>query len=673
MEENRDQYWASAPETEIADRILDKVEKYFLYMSQSGRLDLLRRSWMYYYRPQMMQGSLVPAGQLGELTTISINDYRNLLMHLETMTLSQRVNFEPKATNTDIKSQSQVILAAGLLEYYLREKRMERFIKQSVKDGLMLSEGFVRAEWDANGGKVYGKTPTGAIVYEGDIKYSNYTPVTCIRDFTQARPYDAERDWAILEDFTNKFELAAKFPDLRDKIIENNIDALEAARNTILGFFNLDDSDQIRVHTLLHPPTPAMPQGRFTTCLDNGTVMQDGPIPYESTHVYRLTPDEQSGTIFGYTPAFDMLPIQEASDIVFSTAITNISTFGVQNILMPKGHDISTSTLSGGLNVIEYDPKVGKPEALNLTATAPEVYNFGETLGRKQQTIAGVDSVTRGDPEASLKSGAALALVAAQSIQFSMSLQQSYAQLVEDIGTGTIELLQTFATVPRVAEIVGKANRPLMREFTGQDLNAIQRVTVDMGNPMTRTTAGRVNLADAFLEKGFIENPDQYIQVVATGRLEPVIEGKQANLLLMKGENEQLAVNVPQRALITDNHAKHILEHSTVLANPEIRQDPNNPIVQLTLAHIQEHMVLMNSPGYQAIAASLGHQVMAPPAKPGAAPPGGQPGNALSAAPPVSQTAEGVNMPSMPNAPPGAAPEDVNTVEQMAPPPAVAA
>ncbi len=669
MEENRDQYWAAAPVSEIADRILDRVEKYFLYMGQSGRLDLLRRSWLYYYRPQMMEGALAPVGQQGELTAISVNDYRNLLMHLETMTLSQRVNFEPKATNTDVKSQSQVILAAGLLEYYLREKRMERFIKQSVKDGLMLSEGFVRVEWDANGGQAYGKTATGATVYQGDVKYSNYTPVTCVRDFTQSRPYDAERDWCILEDFTNKFELAAKFPDLRDKILENSIDAMDAARNTILGFFNVDDSDQIRVHTLLHPPTPAMEQGRFTTCLDNGTIMQDGPIPYEKTHVYRITPDEQSGTIFGYTPAFDMLPIQEASDIVFSTAITNISTFGVQNILMPKGHDISTSQLSGGLNVIEYDPQVGKPEALNLTATAPEVYNFGETLGRKQQTIAGVDSVTRGDPEAQLKSGAALALVAAQSIQFSMSLQQSYAQLVEDIGTGTIELLQTFAAVPRVAEIVGKANRPLMREFTGQDLDAIQRVTVDMGNPMTRTTAGRVNLADAFLEKGFIENPDQYIQVVATGRLEPIIEGKQANLLLMKGENEQLAANVPQRALITDYHAKHILEHSTVLANPEIRQDPNNPIVQNTLAHIQEHISLMNSPGYQMLAPSLGHQVMAPPAQAGA--PG--PGNALNAAPPVAQAAAGVNPPNMPNPPAGAAPDDAATIEQMQPHPMAAA
>lgn len=664
VEENKNQYeyWAAAPANEIADRILDRVDKYYQYLRQSGRLDLYRRSWTYYYRPRLTGGMLNPVGQQGELTALSVNHYRNLLTHLETMTLQQRANFEPRAVNSDVKSQSQVILAAGLLDYYMRIKKLERFIKQAVKDGLMFGEGFLRAEWDATAGDTYGRTPTGALVYEGDIKYSNYSPLNCIRDFT--RPCVTKDDYVILRDFENKFELAAKFPELRDKILDDSVEALEMSRTTVLNALYLEDaSDQVPVYTLLHPPTPALSSGRFTRCLNNGTVLMDGPIPYEQTHVYRIAPDEESGTIFGYTVAFDILPIQEAIDMLYSTAVTNQSTFGVQNVAVPKGHDLSTAQMSGGLNIIEFDPKVGKPEPMNLTATPPEIFNFMQSLEQVQQMIAGVDSVTRGDPEASLKSGAALALVAAQSIQFSMGLQQSYAQLLEDAGTGTVELLQTFAAVPRVAEIAGKSNRPLMKEFSGQDLDAIHRVSVDMGNAITRTTAGKVNLADAFLEKGFIENPDQYIQVVTTGRLEPIIEGKQANLLLMKGENEKLSEGTPQRALITDYHAKHILEHSTVLSNPEIRQDPNNPIVQATLAHIQEHIDFANSPGYQMMAAMLGHQVMVPPAQPPG--PGGGAGDMLNAAPSVMQEAQGVEQPNMPEPPANTPPQDAEVIQGM--------
>lgn len=647
---DKETYWAAVPSNEIADRILDKVDKYYMFLAQSGRLDLYRRSWTYYYRPRLTGGMLNPVGQQGELTSISVDNFRNLLLHLETMTLSQRANFEPRAANSDVKSQSQVILAAGLLDYYMREKRMERYIKQAVKDGLMFGEAFVKAEWNANGGNTYGKTASGATVYEGDLKYTNYNPLNVARDFTKQSP--SEEDWYIPRDFVNKYDLAAKFPELKEKILDNSYDPLESARTTMIGFYNMAESDQIPVYTLLHDPSPALPTGRYTQVLENGTVLMDGPLPYEQTNMYRLAPDEESGTIFGYSVAFDLLPVQEAFDIVCSTAITNISTFGVQNILMPKGHDISTSQIAGGLNVVEYDPKVGKPEALQLTQTAPEVYNFMNMLDRWGETISGVNSVARGNPEASLKSGAALALVQSMAVQFSMGLQQSYAELVEDVGSGTIYILQDFATVPRVAAIAGKSNRPLMTQFSGKDLDQIHRVTVDMGNPLTRTTAGKVNLADAFLEKGMIENPDQYIQVVTTGRLEPVIEGKQANLLNMKSENERLADGDQPRAVITDDHAKHILEHSTVMASPEVRDDPNGPIMTATLAHIQEHLDLAQSPGYALLAPMLGHQMKVPTQQP---PPGGASGASqmLNGTPPVVQQAQGVQQPNMPQPPQG--------------------
>lgn len=641
-------YWASVPSNEIADNILEKIEKYYEYLSLSGRLALMKRSWSYYYRPILTGGRLNPVGQQGELTSLSINHYRNLLLHLETMTVQQRASFEPRATNSDVKSQSQVILATGLLDYYMREKKLERYIKQAVKDGLIFSEAFVRAEWDATSGDEYGKTETGATIYQGDIKYTNYTPLDVVRDFTMQS--SGKDDWFILRDFQNKYTLAAKFPDLEEEILNDSADALNLVQSTTLSPLNIEDSDNVPVYTLIHKPTPALPQGRFTTCLDNGTVMQDGPIPYKETHVYRIAPDEETGTIFGYTVGFDLLPVQESIDILYSTVITNQSTFGVQNILVPKGHDLSTAQMSGGLNVMEYDPKTGKPEAMNLTSTPPEIFNFIGQLEKLAETISGVNSVARGNPEASLKSGAALALVQSMAIQFSMGLQQSYAQLVEDLGTGTINILKDFAAVPRVAAIAGKSNRPLMKEFTGDSLNAINRITVDMGNPMTRTVAGKVNLAESYLEKGLIDNPDQFIQVVNTGRLEPVIEGKQAELLLIKAENEKLADGQPQRAIITDQHSQHILEHKTVLASPEVRMDPDSPIMAATLAHIQEHIDFLKTADPTLLA--LIHQQSVAPQGP--VPQDGGTAQMLNGTPPVVQQAQGVGMPNMPNPPAGA-------------------
>lgn len=656
------EYWANVSAKEISDNIMEKVDNYYEYLSLSGRMDLYRRSWGQYFRSRLSGGKMNWTGQQGELTSLSINHYANLLKHLETMTTQQRAAFEPRATNSDVKSQQQVILAGGLLDYYMREKKLERDIKEGVKIALIFGEGFVRAEWDATEGDIYGQSETGAPIYQGDMKYTTYMPLDVIRDFTKTSA--GKDDWFILRSFENKYDLAAKFPDLEDDILNDSTDMLELARTTTLNVLNQIESDNVAMYTLLHKPTPAMPQGRFTTVLDNGTVMQDGPIPYSEAHVYRIAPDEEVGTIFGTTVGFDILPLQEAVDMLYSTAITNQATFGVQNILIPKGHDLSTSQIAGGLNIMEYDPKVGKPEALNLTQTPAEIFNYMKDLEKLMETLSGVNSVARGNPEASLKSGAALALVQSQAIQFSMGLQQSYAALVEDLGTGTINILKTYASVPRVAAIAGKSNRPMMKSFKGADLDQINRVTVDMGNPMTRTTAGKVNLAEQMLNFNMIENSDQYIQVVTTGRLEPIIEGKQAQLLLIKGENEGLADGVPQRALITDNHAKHILEHTTVLANPEIRQDPNNPIITATLAHIQEHMNLMNDPMTQQLLNILHQEVIPGPqiAQPGAV------GGMLDAQPAVVQQAQDVNMPNMPKAPQGADPRSQEVIEGNTPP-----
>ena len=656
-------YWASVETKEIATNILDKAEKYYQYLTMSGRLDLWRRSWLYYYRPRVSGGTMNPAGQQGELTTISVNHYRNLLSHLETMTTQQKATFEPKATNSDQESQEQVVLSASLLDYYMREKKLDRNFKQSVKDSLIWGEGFLRAEWDATSGEIYGQTPTGTPMYQGDMKYTNYNPFNVIRDYT--KQVNSKKDWVILRDFRNKYDLAAKFPDLEEQILSDFDDSLDRARTTTLELFDLDESDQVAVYILLHPPTPAMPNGRYTEVLDNETVLLDGPLPYEQTHVYRIAPDEETGTIFGYTVGFDLLPVQEAIDALYSAIITNNLTFAVQNIMVPKGSDISVSQLSGGLNLIAHDVRDGEPKALQLLATAPETYNFVQQLEHIAELLSGVNNVARGNVERDM-SGAALALVQSMAIQFNNGLQRSYAEIVEDGGTGTIKILQVYAQVPRVGEIVGKSNRPYLKNWTGKDLDQISRVNVDMGNPMTNTLAGRTNMADNYMKNGMVENPDQYVQVITTGRLEPIIEGKQANLLFIKGENEGLADGITQRALITDYHAKHILEHSIILANPEARQNPNSPVIAATLNHIQEHLNFANSPGYQAMAAMLGHELLAAPAMMGAPPIDGGTAGMLNATPPAVQEASEVQQPNMPNPPQGTDARSAEVIEGQA-------
>ena len=282
------------------------------------------------------------------------------------------------------------------------------------------------------------------------------------------------------------------------------------------------------------------------------------------------------------------------------------------------------------------------------------------------ETLSGVNSVTRGNPESSLKSGAALALVQSMAIQFNSGLQASYAQILEDTGTGMINILKTYATTPRIADIAGKSNEPYMQEWTKESIDQINRVVVDMGNPLSTSLAGRLNLAENLMAGGFIENPDQYIQVLETGRLEPVLEGKRRENVFIKGENEALRAGEKEViALVTDRHQIHIMEHKTLLSDVDARKDRDLQV--RVLKHIQEHITLLRTtdPGLLAL---LGEQPLPPLKAPGQPPamgpeqpmPQPQPpvgggeveaSEMIEAETPGEQEAKNVNLPNLPKNP----------------------
>jgi hypothetical protein len=182
-----------------------------------------------------------------------------------------------------------------------------------------------------------------------------------------------------------------------------------------------------------------------------------------------------------------------------------------------------------------------------------------------------------------------MALLQQQAVQSTSAVQSSYTMALENVGTALIELLQTFAVVPQIAMIAGKSKRSMMREFTNKDLQGIGRVFINRANPLTKTGAGRLEIANNLLQiPGMIKTPEQYLGVLTTGNLEALYQHDNSQRMLMITENEMLMDGKAQMAVLTDDHAMHVLEHSCVLNSPEARENPQ--VVQATLGHIQQHL-----------------------------------------------------------------------------------
>lgn len=620
MSEDSNIYFAAKSADETSEILVAKSQEWFQSLDTSGYLTKLRTMYAAYhgsfYEDSGDSHSIVFGGEQGELTQLGVNHIRNLAQHMLNMITSTRPMMQARSTNTDYKSLVQTKLANGLLDYYMRDHRLEEYLKTAAEYAIVFGSGYIKIEWNSTRGDVFDTDDeTGIEIRQGDIDFMNLSPFDVMFDTNRE---DRKQDWVLCRSFKNRFDVAAKYPELRDKILKL---PTKSQMQQFANFsFHYDETDLIPIYEFYHKRTESMPEGRYLLYLDAGLALLDSPMPYRNLPVYTIAPSYYLGTSYGYTPMFDILNIQDAVNSLYSTVLTNQTAFGVQNILVPTGSNISVQELSGGLNIIEANEANGQVRPLNLTQTPKEIFDFIGMLEKTMETISGVNSVARGNPDPNLRSGNALALVQAMTLQFLSGLQQSYVMMIEDMGTGIINILKDHANIPRMVTIVGQSKKTYLKEFVGDDLDSVNRVVVDIGNPLSRTTAGRVEMAEQMLQMGVIKTPEQYFSVIDTGQLDVLTEDTQSQLFLTKAENERLVTGEDVMAVFTDEHAMHIKEHASVLSDPDLRFDPE--LVQRVTRHMQEHIQLLSTTNPD-ILMILGQQPLPPPGA--QAPQGGPP------------------------------------------------
>lgn len=588
-----EEYYSDA----FLNSLLDKVQTYRTYCSQSGKVGKWFRSLRNYYGISSdgtkSSNITTRSGDSGQLLMGKVADYRNLIQHQLILITQQRPAGEAKAINSDPASLHQARIASSLVEYYLSQAGWEGKFVRGEELAQVCDEAFYVLDWDATAGEPvrpkvdeFGQ-PTDEMVMTGDAVMKVIPPWYMARDIYMDSPDSMK--WGIFSYRVNKFDLAEKYPNKRDEIL-NSVDGRKIT-DFIFNMYRDNDTDMVTVYCLCHDKTPACKEGRYTLFIPDALLL-DGPFPFMEFNIYRNSQNDTIGTSFGYTNNNDLLQLEECTDAIHSSIITNQVAFGAQAVIAPKGSGLQYSQLGKGLAFFEVDAQnVDKIKPLQLTKTAPELFNYLEWLSRKKETLAGINSVVRGDPEGALRSnsGSALALVQAQSLQFNSGAQRAYYHALSKVNTGLIKMLRLFADSERVIQVTGKVQAQYLQEFkyTKDDLTSISSVVFHMVDPISKTPGGAMAFADNLLEKGMIKNPRQYITVARTGSLDAFTEDDEADETNIKAENENLREGKPVQVVICENHAEHIQGHMSVIASPESKM--NVPLVEATLAHIQEH------------------------------------------------------------------------------------
>jgi hypothetical protein len=632
------EYWALAPIDKIAHEVTAKFDDYKTWLRTSGYGFKIRAAYETYYGVNK-QGTLQIERDDDLVDRISVNHYRSLIKRLQIMVTENKLAYQPRAKNSDSKSLIEADLARGIVEYYGDEKHMNEIFSNAVLQSLIMMETYIHTPWDKAEGYEL-SVDNERVVKTGDQAFQLFSPFDCARNTT-----DDRSNWYIIREKVNKFDLAELYPEFADEIKNESITRDFWDLNIVrpnYQFNNLrmiDDPDYCYKYHLYHARTPALEQGRHTIICAN-QVLSDGPLVYDKVPVFRLKAGTVLETCLADSPAIDLLPLQQGLDALFSALTTNAVNNARQMIYCPDPN-LATIKLDNGQTLVTAS---APPVGLNLSANAADSYKLVDMYMQHQQLISGVNDSSRGNPQASLKSGNSIALMLAQAIQYVNEIQKAYAQVASDVATCLINNIQRFANEEMIAYITGTNRKGSIKKFTAQDVMNIERVTVDLGSPITQTLAGRHELVQQFLQYQIIKDPKQIVAFLRTGELDQTTDSLFSDAMLIKEENELIKKGEKPICLILDNHQEHILEHKTIFSSPEARRDPM--IAEVGLAHIQEHIEFMRSMPPD-LAAVITGQPLPPEAPP--PPAGGE-----------LPEVQGVNVPGLPPGTPPTVEENYN-------------
>lgn len=547
---------------------------------------LFKEAYRYYYGLVWNDMySTTTVGEQDEFTAININETRSHIKGVLSMTTQNRLVFDCLTQSTDVRARNNVLIGNSLLDHLFYQKRLERHSREMLEIGLFSGTSYLYVGWKR--GALKDVDTEGNPVYGGDLEA---IPLTLLD--VGVNPFKTnfeDQDSFKFRRVMNKYELAAMYKNKSDEILN-----LPSPDHEELIGMDDDEYGSVWVYYTFHKPCHALPQGRMMISCQNGLVLYDDINPYGCIPVVCFRPDIRYGSAFGHAPLFDLMPLQEAANTLDSSFLTMAENFAIPNVLASDRFKAIETDIAGGMKLIQGKPdpdapNQGFPTAMNMPKPDNVYLQQREKYSQYMQGLSGQNSSVRGQYQQG-QSGTAIALATSAAQMFNSGLEASYVMAVEEMAMLILKICHHFMSTEDIIEVAGLSQDYASLNFSESSLSDISRVKINLGNPLSKTISGRVEIANQLLERNQI-NARDYMNILLSGQLQESIEKGSSQTALMKLENEMLAQNDKPIMSLLDNHILHVEKHREMIDNPLVRK--NQAIVALVMEHITEHLEIM--------------------------------------------------------------------------------
>jgi len=669
---NPETYFANLEGQELTTALMDRVRRYQRHILSSGYWGMAAKTMQFilgWDERGYSSAEMRRAGPRGELTKLKAPHLPSLYNIWMSKLLGQKIVFEPLPSTEEWQASEQARRAKGVLTDAL-DAGFEEVLVETVDSAAQVGLAWTVTDFDPTEGPAVMEDPDGGgLIPAGALTYRSYMMQDAAFDIECRSPDQVH--WLILRRWEDPHDLIAKFPEFSKEIlasrggmVESEVDmqdAIHHGRGNDAGA-----RTRVPVYEFRHDSTPACREGRIAIFLNSGTLLFSDALPFvdeEGNRRMCARPCRLQGiknTAFGFTPIWNLLGQQEAADMLVSIEQTNYRANGAGVILNPRGSDITPRKVAAGLSVIDHTPGL-KPELANFTAQPMDIAGAQERIVGVMQNSINVSAIDRGDPPASLKSGSALLFVKATTAQNGQTQLNRVAKHHEGAAKDYLFIFTTFVRFERPVRVRGDLSEHTDL-ITGEDIAGVSNVRVEMGNPLTHSLAGQIQLGDTLLERQAI-TADEYLEIVDGGGLQRRLRRATDQRILVDQENAMLRRGEVPVVSVTDHPTYHPQHHKGVLDSQQAR---NNPAVRRALIqHLADHQrswvtaslknpVILEALGYPVAQAALGMAGMMG----GGAPPdpgGGMDGGGGGGPPPDGgMEPNGVQPPKPPSLPAGA-------------------
>lgn len=648
------EYWAAQGEEKLYTVLCDKEQDFYEAMERRGLFQMMRLAYAQYYGLGSLgigQDSLETqciqfTGAEGELVQFRVNEFRSLCDQIINMTVKNRPAFQAQAINTDAVTLGQIEASDSIIKYYYEQVFGERKEKEVVKTEGLYGKSWTYLDWDPDGGpdiempvppqesEMGPMEMPPEVVKAGRFVIQRLYPWQVISE-----PYRSEHEdhlWREVLDYRSRWEMIARYPLFAKQIREQ-----ENAKSTWTSFFpgydseRGEDEDTICVRVFLHVPCASLPKGRKAIFVGKTMVFDDPEgLGIDTMPLIDFMSCELDGTSFGISDLWNLIPTQQMMDQLLSDMASIIEAHGRPAIAVVKGSDLDIDALANGAKVVGVNSADDVPTVIP-TPTVPEIsIKLVDLMRKLGQSLSGLNAISRGESDASVKSGTHAALYHAIAVEAQAPRQAALDLHRERVTNVILQFLKKYAKHPQLVAIAGEDERANLELFTQNDIAHVHRVVIKTTNAMMRTTAGRLQVAEMLRDwPGMpLRDPQQVIELVTSGVYKPLTQPARVQGIRIRRENALLAAapeiqetpgepdpmtgqpGPPKKSVptvpvfATDDHASHVKGHLEVLTSPDTLDNPQK--MDAVFAHILDHVSNWRD-GDPGLAQLLGH--MPPP------------------------------------------------------------